>query len=76
MQQNACWVFETVQRISITIIKSLICFTEKVYGSSPYSPTHYIYIFFSLKFLILLVCGWSVGWSIELEALPYDHIDS
>ncbi len=31
-----CWVFETVQIILIII--SLICFTEKVYGSSPYSP--------------------------------------
>jgi len=35
-KKNACWVFETVQ--IILIIKSLICFTEKVYGSSPYSP--------------------------------------
>lgn len=34
--KNACWVFETVQ--IILIIKSLIRFTEKVYGSSPYSP--------------------------------------
>lgn len=36
MQKNACWVFETVRIISIII--RLICFTEKVYGSSPYSP--------------------------------------
>lgn len=36
MQKNARWVFETVQ--IILIIRSLICFTEKVYGSSPYSP--------------------------------------
>lgn len=35
-KKNACWVFETVQIILIII--SLICFTEKVYGSSPYSP--------------------------------------
>jgi len=36
MQKDACWVFETVQ-ISLIII-SLVCFIEKVYGSSPYSP--------------------------------------
>lgn len=36
MQKNACWVFETVRIILLRI--SLICFTEKVYGSSPYSP--------------------------------------
>lgn len=41
MQKNACWVFETVQIILIII--SLICFTEKVYGSSPYSPIIYYY---------------------------------
>ncbi|PIN14885.1 hypothetical protein CDL12_12484 [Handroanthus impetiginosus] len=35
-KRNACWVFETVQIILIII--SLICFTKKVYGSSPYSP--------------------------------------
>ncbi|KAL3806171.1 hypothetical protein ACJIZ3_000656 [Penstemon smallii] len=35
-KKNACWVFETGQIILIII--SLICFTEKVYGSSPYSP--------------------------------------
>lgn len=35
-KKNACWVFETVRIILIII--SLICFTEKVYGSSPYSP--------------------------------------
>lgn len=35
-KKNACWVFETVQIILIII--SLLCFTEKVYGSSPYSP--------------------------------------
>ena len=40
MQKNACWVFETVQ--IILRIQSLIGFTEKVYGSSPYSPTKYI----------------------------------
>ena len=42
-KKNACWVFETVQIISIII--RLICFTEKVYGSNPYSPTN-IYVFF------------------------------
>lgn len=40
-KKNACWVFETVQ-IILRII-SLICFTEKVYGSSPYSPSKFIY---------------------------------
>lgn len=35
-KKNACWVFEIVRIILIII--SLICFTEKVYGSSPYSP--------------------------------------
>lgn len=40
-KKNARWVFETVQ--IILIISSLICFTEKVYGSSPYSPITYIY---------------------------------
>lgn len=44
MQKNACWVFETVRIISIII--RLICFTEKVYGSNPYSPN--IYVFFSI----------------------------
>lgn len=44
MQQNACWVFETVRIISILI--SWICFTEKVYGSSPYSPINSIFIFY------------------------------
>lgn len=37
MQKKARWVFETVRIILIII--SLICFTEQVYGSSPYSPT-------------------------------------
>ena len=36
MQKDACWVFETVQ-INLIVV-SLVCFTEKVYGSSPYSP--------------------------------------
>lgn len=40
-KKNARWVFETVQ--IILIISSLICFTEQVYGSSPYSPITYIY---------------------------------
>jgi len=35
-KKNARWVFKTIQIIWIII--SLICFTEKVYGSSPYSP--------------------------------------
>lgn len=35
-KKNACWVFERVRIILIRI--SSICFTEKVYGSSPYSP--------------------------------------
>lgn len=41
--KNACWVFETVRIISITI--RLICFTEKVYGSNPYSPNIYVFFF-------------------------------
>lgn len=36
MQKKACWVFERVQIILIII--SWGSFTEKVYGSSPYSP--------------------------------------
>src|SRR5450432_3732737 len=39
-KKNACWVFETVRIILIII--SLICFTEKVYGSIPYSPNTYL----------------------------------
>lgn len=35
-KKNARWVFKTIEIIEI--IMSLICFTEKVYGSSPYSP--------------------------------------
>lgn len=47
MRENACWVLGTVQ--IILIIRTLICSTEKVYGSSPYSPIHstkwyYLYI--------------------------------
>jgi hypothetical protein len=38
MRENACWVLGTVQ--IILIIRTLICSTEKVYGSSPYSPIH------------------------------------
>lgn len=45
MQKNACWVFETVKIISIKI--SFICFTEKVYGSSPYSPNTFHFFFYS-----------------------------
>ena len=46
--KNARWVYKTIQIIFIII--SLICFTEKVYGSSPYSPniptdTNNIYIY-------------------------------
>ena len=48
-KKNACWVFGTVRIISI--IKSWICFTEKVYGSSPYSPKN-LYSFHFLN----LVC--------------------
>jgi len=51
MQKNACWVFETVRIISIII--RLICFTEKVYGSNPYSPN--IYAFF-LDFSMDILC--------------------
>ena len=36
MQKNARWVLKTIEIIEI--IMSFICFTEKVYGSSPYSP--------------------------------------
>lgn len=48
MRENACWVLGTVQ--IILIIRTLICSTEKVYGSSPYSPIHstkwyYLYIY-------------------------------
>lgn len=54
MQKNACWVFETVRIISIII--RLICFTEKVYGSNPYSPTNiYVYVFF-LDFRMDILC--------------------
>jgi hypothetical protein len=47
--KNACWVFETVRIISITI--RLICFTEKVYGSNPYSPNIYVFFFFILGWI-------------------------
>ena len=73
MQKNACWVFETVQIISIII--RLICFTEKVYGSSPYSPilisnnnnqngnteTQKLYSFHFLIHCIFVVWNWSLG---------------
>ena len=58
-KKNACWVFETVQIILIII--SLICFTEKVYGSSPYSPIKMKngnYTIFFLHFsLVFLACN-------------------
>lgn len=66
-KKNACWVFETVRIISIII--SLICFTEKVYGSSPYSPIH-----FCIHFLIS-ACDRPVDCSIEMESFPQDHGD-
>ena len=66
-KKNACWVFETVRIILIII--SLICFTEKVYGSSPYSPIH-----FCIHFLIS-ACDRPVDCSIEMESFPQDHGD-
>lgn len=76
MQQNACWVFETVRIISIII--SLICFTEKVYGSSPYSPNTVYFcidIPFSFNFSIVFISSlvlvyvmdWPVSWPIEMK---------
>jgi len=50
MQKNACWVFETVQ-IILRIKESLIYFTEKVYGSSPYSPK---YIYYTKRILFYI----------------------
>ena len=41
-KKNACW--ETVRIISIII--SLIGFTEKVVGSNPYSPNTFYFIIF------------------------------
>lgn len=52
-KKNACWVFETVRIISIII--SLICFTEKVYGSSPYSPINFPFFYSWIVFISSLV---------------------
>lgn len=64
MQKNACWVFETVQIILIII--SLICFTEKVYGSNPYSPNNIkSYNLIKKKIVqfsfLTIVCNWPLG---------------
>ncbi len=73
MQQNACWVFETVQIISIKT--SLICFTEKVYGSSPYSPKVFHFSILFIPHQYLFIDHLLVGWSIEMKALPHASLN-